>query len=176
FALFSAGLYEEAIAAYDAALAVCRERGDSVRAPAILSFRGRALTLAGNLEAALADLNESLIAQSSAAAVPYAIAFWASALLDRGKFDEAAAVIAGPGGARDRAPLGGVTPRRRVSENAWQRTRRRRGRSTVAAGGRDRCRLAGARPARTCPGRPGGGPSPREQARRGPGTPARRCR
>ena len=97
FALFSAGLYEEAIAAYDGALAVARERGDSVRAPAILSFRGRALTLAGNLEAALADLNETLIAQSSAAAVPYAIAFWASALLDRGKFDEAAAVIAGPG-------------------------------------------------------------------------------
>jgi tetratricopeptide (TPR) repeat protein len=97
FALFSAGLYEEAIAAYDAALAAARERGDAVRSPAVLSFRGRALTLAGNLEASLADLNEGLIAESSAAAVPYAISFWASALLDRGRYDEAAAVLASVG-------------------------------------------------------------------------------
>jgi DNA-binding CsgD family transcriptional regulator len=97
FALFSAGLYEEAIAAYDAALAAARERGDAVRSPAILSFRGRALTLAGNLEAALADLNEGLIAESSAAAVPYAISFWASALLDRGRYDEAGVVLASVG-------------------------------------------------------------------------------
>lgn len=97
FALFSAGLYHEAIAAYDAALAASRARGDSVRAPAILAFRGRALTLAGNLEAALADLDEGLVEQSSPAAVPYAIAFRASALLDRGKFHEAAAVLESPG-------------------------------------------------------------------------------
>jgi DNA-binding CsgD family transcriptional regulator len=97
FALFSAGLYDEAIAAYDAALAAARERGDAVRSPAILSFRGRALTLAGNLEAALADLNEGLVAESSAAAVPYAISFWASALLDRGRYDEAGAVLASVG-------------------------------------------------------------------------------
>jgi tetratricopeptide (TPR) repeat protein len=97
FALFSAGVYSEAIAAYDAAVGASRERGDSVRLPATLGFRGRALTLAGNLEAALADLNEGLLAQCSAAAVPYVLGFWASALLDRGKFDEAAAVLAGPG-------------------------------------------------------------------------------
>jgi len=65
FALFSAGLYEAAIAAYDVALAVARERGDSVRAPALLSFRGRALTLAGNLEAALADLRAKYKRQPS---------------------------------------------------------------------------------------------------------------
>jgi DNA-binding CsgD family transcriptional regulator len=97
FALFSAGLYDEAIAAYDAALAAARERGDAVRSPAILTFRGRALTLAGNLEGALADLNEGLVAQSSDAAVPYAISFWASALLDRGRFEEAAQVVASAG-------------------------------------------------------------------------------
>ena len=68
-----------------------------LRAPAILSFRGRALTLAGNLEAALADLNEGLVTESSAAAVPYAISFWASALLDRGRYDEAGAVLASVG-------------------------------------------------------------------------------
>jgi DNA-binding CsgD family transcriptional regulator len=97
FALFSAGLYDEAISAYDGALAASRQRGDSVRAPAILGFRGRALTLAGNLEAALADLNEGLAAQAPPAALPYVVSFWASALLDRGKFDEAAGVIDGAG-------------------------------------------------------------------------------
>jgi DNA-binding CsgD family transcriptional regulator/tetratricopeptide (TPR) repeat protein len=97
FALFSAGLYDEAISAYDGALAASRQRGDSVRAPAILGFRGRGLTLAGNLEAALADLNEGLAAQAPPAALPYVVSFWASALLDRGKFDEAAGVIDGAG-------------------------------------------------------------------------------
>ena len=97
FALLSAGLYDEAIAAYDAALAAARRRGDAVRSPAILAFRGRALTMAGNLEAALADLNEGLLAQSEGSVVPYAIAFWAGALLDRGRFDEAARVIASAG-------------------------------------------------------------------------------
>jgi DNA-binding CsgD family transcriptional regulator/tetratricopeptide (TPR) repeat protein len=97
FALFSAGGYQEALAAYDAALALARARGDSVRTPALLSFRGRALTLSGNLEAALADLNEDLIEQSTAAARPYTIAFLAHALLDRGKFDDARAVLAAAG-------------------------------------------------------------------------------
>jgi tetratricopeptide (TPR) repeat protein len=94
FTLFSAGRYDEAIAAYDAALAAARKRGDAVRSPAILAFRGRALTLAGNLEAALADLNEGLLAKSEGSVVPYAISFWASALLDRGRYDEAGAVLA----------------------------------------------------------------------------------
>jgi DNA-binding CsgD family transcriptional regulator len=94
FALFSAGLYDESIAAYDAALAAARKRGDAVRSPAILAFRGRALTLAGNLEAALADLNEGLVEQSTGAVVPYETSFWAGALLDRGRFDQAAEVLA----------------------------------------------------------------------------------
>jgi hypothetical protein len=38
-----------------------------------------------------------MIATSSAAAVPYAISFWASALLDRGRFEEAARVVASAG-------------------------------------------------------------------------------
>jgi DNA-binding CsgD family transcriptional regulator len=97
YALFSAGEYAEAIAAYDASLAFARERGDVIGAAATLAFRARALTLSGNLLAALADLNETLIAQASAASVPYVASFWAHALLDRGAFEEAAAVVASLG-------------------------------------------------------------------------------
>jgi len=93
YTLFSGGCFEEAIAAYDAALAAARARGDRVRSPAISAFRGRALALVGNLEGALADLNESLLRESPPTALPYSAGFRAWALLDRGLFDEARATI-----------------------------------------------------------------------------------
>jgi DNA-binding CsgD family transcriptional regulator len=104
YALFSAGEYEEALAAYDAALAAARDRGDVIGAAATIGFRARALTLSGNLLGALADLNEGLLAQSSAAAIPYTTSFWAHALLDRGLFGEAAEVI-GSLGLPDELPV-----------------------------------------------------------------------
>jgi DNA-binding CsgD family transcriptional regulator len=96
FTLRSTGLFDEAIAAYDAALAAAQRRGDVFRTGTLYMFRGHATLLRGDLEAALADLREGLdliVSQGVDTAVPYAVSFLAEALLDRGEVDEAAAVL-----------------------------------------------------------------------------------
>ena len=109
FALGSVGLFSEAIAAYDAALAAALGRGDIFRIGTLYAFRGRVKMVRGDLEAALADLREGLdlvVAQGVRTAVPYAVSFLAQALVERGEIEEAAAVV-GSAGLPDRLPVTG---------------------------------------------------------------------
>ena len=60
FSLVSTGLFDEAIAAYDAAHSSAERRGDLLRAAPIAMFRGRAKLLRGDLDTALAELRDAL--------------------------------------------------------------------------------------------------------------------
>jgi DNA-binding CsgD family transcriptional regulator len=96
FALSRAGLFDQALAVYDASLAAAKRRGDVFRAAPILAFRGSTKMLGGDLNAALADLRDGMeltIAQQVDTAAPYAISFLAQALTERGELDEATAVL-----------------------------------------------------------------------------------
>jgi DNA-binding CsgD family transcriptional regulator len=96
FSLVSAGLFDEGVAAYDAALAAAEKRGDAVRAAPILIFRGRTKAMKGNLDAALADLQdgfEACVERNVDTALPYAVAWLSDALLERGDNVGATAVL-----------------------------------------------------------------------------------
>jgi DNA-binding CsgD family transcriptional regulator len=100
FALSSAGVFDDSMRAYDAALAAAQRRGDLFRLGTLYAFRGRLKMVRGDLEAALADLREGLdlaTAQRVRTAIPYAVSFLAQALVERGDVDEAAAVIEAAG-------------------------------------------------------------------------------
>jgi DNA-binding CsgD family transcriptional regulator len=107
FSLVCTGLLDEAVAAYDAAMAIAERRGDVVRASAISVFRGRAKVMRGDLDAALADLRgglERILALKVDSALPYAVGFLAEALLERGDPPEAESVL-GTAGLLDELPV-----------------------------------------------------------------------
>ena len=96
FALVLADRFDAARAAYDAALAEVRRRGDIFMSGGIHLFRGFLYARLGQLAAAEEDLRESLAlaaVHGMQTASPYNFGFLASALLQRGAVDEAAAVV-----------------------------------------------------------------------------------
>jgi DNA-binding CsgD family transcriptional regulator len=96
YAFTSAGLFDEAIAAYDAGLIAAEKRGDLVSAAPILIFRGRTKVMRGDLEAGLADLQAGLdqvIAYEVGTALPYGAAWVADAQLERGDIEAARAAL-----------------------------------------------------------------------------------
>jgi DNA-binding CsgD family transcriptional regulator len=100
FSLVSTGLFDEAIAAYDAAHSSAEKRGDLLRAAPIQMFRARAKLLRGDVDTALAELRDALeriTALRIDAAFPYAVSFLAEALLERGEPAEAEATLAAAG-------------------------------------------------------------------------------
>ena len=100
YTLLGAGLFDEAIAAYDRALADAQRRGDLVQLSACLVFRGRCRTLRGEIDAALGDLREGfdMISEHGVhAMLGYATGLLALAQLERGDVDGAAETIAAPG-------------------------------------------------------------------------------
>jgi ATP/maltotriose-dependent transcriptional regulator MalT len=96
FALVLADRFEAARAAYDAAFEEVRRRGDIFMSAGIHLFRGHLLTRVGELAAAEEDLREALAlsgVHGMQTASPYNFGFLASALLQRGEVEEAAALI-----------------------------------------------------------------------------------
>jgi tetratricopeptide (TPR) repeat protein len=100
YTLLGAGLFDEALAAYDWALADAQRRSDVLRLAACLVFCGRCRTLRGELDAALGDLRESfdLIREHGVQAMlGYATGLLALAQLEGGDLDGAAETIGASG-------------------------------------------------------------------------------
>src|SRR5262249_5472102 len=94
------GRTDDALRFHDAVLASARARGDLVTAAGILIFRGHLYLNLGDLRSAESDLRESRqlnVGNRFYAALPYHAAFFALALLELGKLDEAQAVLDAPG-------------------------------------------------------------------------------
>ena len=107
FSLVCTGLLDDAVAAYDAAMAMAQRRGDVIRAAVISIFRGRAKVMRGDLDAAFADLRgglDRIVALKIDSALPYAVGFLAEALLERGDVAEAESVL-GTAGLLDELPV-----------------------------------------------------------------------
>jgi class 3 adenylate cyclase/DNA-binding CsgD family transcriptional regulator len=88
--------FDEALDAYDTALAEGRSRGDVVREAAVLMFRGFAKTRLGRLHEAIDDLRQAVELAGAAKAettYPYATAFLCEALLETGDVDGAAEAL-----------------------------------------------------------------------------------
>jgi DNA-binding CsgD family transcriptional regulator len=97
YAFQTAGLFDEALALYEQALARARRRGDIFHVASMLMWRGRCQTFRGDLAVALADLREATelsVQHGVHVSWPYLIGFLAWALLERGESDEAALVVA----------------------------------------------------------------------------------
>jgi class 3 adenylate cyclase/DNA-binding CsgD family transcriptional regulator len=100
FTLIASGRTDDALRFHDAVLASARARGDLVTAGGIMIFRSLLYMNLGDLRSAESDLRETqrLNGQNpSYTALPYHAAFLALALLERGAFDEAQAVLDAPG-------------------------------------------------------------------------------
>ena len=101
FSLVSTGLFDEAIAAYDAAL----DRGRAARRLAARGADPRCSAAARSCCAATSTPRSPTCARRSSGsrrsasrtAFPYAVSFLAEALLERGEPDEAESVLAAPG-------------------------------------------------------------------------------
>jgi len=91
-----AGLFDEAVAVFDQAVAQARRRGDVFNVAFMLMWRGNCQTRRGDLRAAVADLREAIdlcVAHGMLVAWPYNIGFLAQALLEQGDATGAARVI-----------------------------------------------------------------------------------
>jgi DNA-binding CsgD family transcriptional regulator len=100
YTLLGAGLFDEAMAAYDRALDDAQRRGDPPRLSACLVFRGRCRTLRGELIAALGDLREGfdmICEHRVQALLGYATGLLALAQLEHGDLDGAAKTIEASG-------------------------------------------------------------------------------
>ena len=94
FALIAAGLLDEAIAGYDRAYDEAVRRGDATRLASVLCFRGRFLTMRGDLNRALDDLREGLdlaLGHGVLAGLAYLYGFLILAHVERAELDEAQA-------------------------------------------------------------------------------------
>jgi DNA-binding CsgD family transcriptional regulator len=100
FALIAAGHLDEAIAGYDRAYEEAVRRGDATRLASVLTFRGRFLTMRGDLNRALDDLNEGLelaLGHGVLAGLAYLHGFLILAHVERAELAEAQAVLAASG-------------------------------------------------------------------------------
>jgi DNA-binding CsgD family transcriptional regulator len=100
FTLMVTGYTDEAMRFFGDALAVARKRGDLVTIVGLLIFRGRLEIELGDLDAAEADFVEAeqigLLGRMQAA-LPYHVSTWAEVLAERGRLDEAEALLADAG-------------------------------------------------------------------------------
>ena len=90
------GVADEAVSAFNHAVAQARRRGDIFNVAFMLMWRGQCQTDRGDLRAAVADLREAIelsVAHGMLVSWPYNIGFLAHALLEQGEADEAARVI-----------------------------------------------------------------------------------
>jgi class 3 adenylate cyclase/tetratricopeptide (TPR) repeat protein len=100
FTLMVTGNTDEAMRFFADALAVARKRGDLVTIVGLLIFRGRLEIELGDLDAAEADFVEAeqigLLGRMQAA-LPYHVSTWAEVLAERGRLDDAEALLADAG-------------------------------------------------------------------------------
>ena len=97
FSLIAAGLLDEVIDGYDRAYDEAVRRGDATRLASVLTFRGRYLTMRGDINRALDDLREGLdlaLGHGVLAGLAYLYGFLILAHVERAELDEAQRMLA----------------------------------------------------------------------------------
>ena len=97
FSLIAAGLLDEVIEGYDRAYDEAVRRGDATRLASVLTFRGRYLTMRGDINRALDDLREGLdlaLGHGVLAGLAYVYGFLILAHVERAELDEAQRMLA----------------------------------------------------------------------------------